>query len=414
MATARTFWQNRQGATAALMSIALVPIIGTLAISVEYSNAVKQKYTLQQIVDSTATALAKDSDVLLLNQAQLKSRALTYAKAVVTKTPVEGLGLDVTASEDEIKVDASGTVKLTFAKVLGQDSLIVQASVTVVRSKAKKIELALALDNTGSMAGTKINELKKAVRALADFMGDKSKNPGEVKISMVPFANYVRTNKSWMPNSIMASNPPGSWDGCVTDREQPNDVNDASPSSGGAARRHRFTRPQWVWSGWKWKEEDVAIDCNGLARIIPLTTDMATIKSAADSMISTGTTNVPIGLAWAWNSLTTTAPLTQAAAKDPNSEVVRAMIVLTDGDNTENYWGDNSGGAIDKRMAEVCKNIKTDGVVLYTVRVINGNADALRSCASSATHYYNITNAADMTPVFQQIATSLSKLRISK
>lgn len=413
MNAARKFWQDRRGATAALMSIALVPIIGTLAISVEYSNAIKQKYTLQQIVDSTATALAKDTDVLLLKQGELDARALTYAKGVMQKTPVDGLKLDTKAAQDDIQVKATGTVKLTFAKVLGQDSLIVEASVTVVRAKAQKIELALALDNTGSMAGSKIKELKAAVRSLADFMGDKTKNPGEVKISMIPFANYVRTDKAWMPNSILQGTPPRNWDGCVTDREQPNDVNDAVPT-GGSTTRHRFSRPQWVWAGWNWREEDVTINCDGLAKIIPLTSNMATVKSAADSMISTGTTNVPIGLAWAWNSLTTTAPLTQATPKSDKLDVVRAIILLTDGENTENYWGGNSGGAIDKRMAEVCKNIKADGIVLYTIRVIDGNAEALKACATSTSHYYNITNASDMTPVFQQIATSLSKLRIAK
>jgi Flp pilus assembly protein TadG len=413
MTLVRNFMQDRKGATAALMSIAMVPIVGTLAISIDYSKAVKQKYALQQVVDSTATALAKDTDVLLLSQTDLDARAKTYAQGVAGSIPVEDLNITVTAGEDIIHIDSDGKVKLTFGKVLGTDSLIVKASVTVQRAKAKKVELALALDNTGSMGGTKIKELKNAVRGLVDFMNDVTKNSGETRISLVPFTTYVRTDKAWMPNSILDGTPPSNWDGCVTDREQPNDVTDISPLSGGSTARHRFSKPGYVWNGSGYELKDTPISCGSLAQAIPLTSDLQVIKNAADTMIASGNTNVPIGIYWAWNSLTTTLPMTQASPKD-TKDLVRAMIVLTDGDNTSNYWGGNGGNAIDKRMAEVCNNVKADGIILYTVRVLDGNAAALKSCATSTTHYYNITSADQLTPVFQQIAASLSKLRISQ
>ncbi len=398
------FWHDRKGATAMLMSIMLVPLLGTLAISVDYSHAVKQRSTLQQVVDATATALAKDTDALLLTPAQLKARALAYANAVSGNVPVDNLNLNVTADSDKVHIDADGTVKLTFAKILGADSLIVKTSVTVERSKAKIVEIALALDNTGSMSGEKIKQLKLAVKALVDHMSDKSKNAGTTRIALVPFATTVKTDPAWMPASSLESTPPFGWDGCVTDRNQPNDATDAAPLAG---------NPDTLF--W-WRTSTATshpVSCGGLARIIPLTTDLARIRAAADTMIASGNTNVPIGVAWAWHALSPGAPLNQGSA-DGTKDLVRVMIVLTDGENTANRWGNNAGDKIDKRLTAVCNNVKATGILVYTIRVIDGDGALLRSCATSPTHYFNVTTASQLTPVFEQIASSLTKMRISK
>lgn len=409
-----TFTRDRKGVTAVMFSIALVPVIGTLAIATDYSQAMRQRSALQQIVDSTATALAKDTDALLLTPAQLNARAMAYAVGVSGSKPVDNLGLTIKIDADSVHIDATGKVKLTFAQILGTDSLVVNASVTVERAKTKNLEIALALDNTGSMTGDKIAQLKLAVKALVDYMSDKTKNPGSTKIALVPFGTYVRTDSSWMPNSYMDGKTPKKWDGCVTDRNQPYDVSDDSPLGGGAAKLYPFKKQEWVLDSKKgWQLEDVDLDCGGIAAITPLTSDLNKIKNAADQMVASGATNVPIGVAWAWHALSSGVPLNQGSPPD-TKDLQRVMIVLTDGNNTVNRWGDNSGGAIDKRLTAVCNNVKASGITIYTVRVIDGNASLLQSCATTSTHYYHVKKSSDLTPVFEQIASSLSKLRISK
>ena len=407
------FWRDRKGVTAALMSVALVPIVGTLAISTDYSKVMKQKYALQQVVDSTATSLAKDTDVLLLSSTQLQTRALAYANAVTGNTPVENLALTVAADSERIKVDAAGNVKLSFAKIFGTESLAVSVSVTVERSKTKNIEIALALDNTGSMSSSgKITQLKAAVKALVDYMGDKTKNPGNTKIALIPFTTNVKTDRSWMLDSYMETTPPTDWDGCVTDRNQPNDITDASPTSGNTGTLYSWGTEESTKYHGQWTTKMVANDCGNLAKIIPLTSDLAKIRTAADTMIADGMTNVPIGVAWAWHALSASQPLNQGSPEG-TKDLLRVMIVLTDGENTANRWGGNNGNAIDKRLTAVCNNVKATGIIVYTVRVINGDANLLKACATSPTHYYNVTNSEQMTPVFEQIASSLSRLRIS-
>jgi histidyl-tRNA synthetase len=109
----------------------------------------------------------------------------------------------------------------------------------------------------------------------------------------------------------------------------------------------------------------------------------------------------------------------------PKADLDKVIILLTDGDNTANRWDDtndatNSSQAaaivakIDKRTQKACENVKAANIKLYTVRVINGNADLLQNCASSPDMYYDVQNASQLNEVFSAIATNLANLRIAK
>ena len=94
-------------------------------------------------------------------------------------------------------------------------------------------------------------------------------------------------------------------------------------------------------------------------------------------------------------------------------------MLLTDGDNTESWDNANnkkitSVSAIDARTALACSNIKAAGIKLYTVRVIEGNAALLQSCATNPSMYFNVQSAASLTAVFTSISKSLANLRIAK
>jgi hypothetical protein len=87
----------------------------------------------------------------------------------------------------------------------------------------------------------------------------------------------------------------------------------------------------------------------------------------------------------AWQTLTSAAPF-NALPTAPDLE--RVIILMTDGDNTQNRWT-SSQTSIDARTQRVCDNIKADNIKLYTVRMIAGNAtllqaaQAIRACIST-------------------------------
>jgi hypothetical protein len=144
--------------------------------------------------------------------------------------------------------------------------------------------------------------------------------------------------------------------------------------------------------------------------MMTLSSNWSSLNSKIDAMTPTGNTNVTIGLQVGWQTLSPVAPFNAPAAAPDLDKVV---ILLTDGDNTQNRWS-NTQSVINDRTERVCANAKADNIKIYTVRVINGNADLLRNCASKPEMYFEVSQASQLNAVFTSIAQSLANLRISK
>ena len=86
---------------------------------------------------------------------------------------------------------------------------------------------------------------------------------------------------------------------------------------------------------------------------------------------------------------------------------------MTDGLNTQNRFTTEST-KIDERTAKLCANIKAAGIEIYTVLVMEGNASLLKTCASKAEMFFQLTSAGEIVTTFKAIGTSLSKLRVAQ
>jgi hypothetical protein len=189
-------------------------------------------------------------------------------------------------------------------------------------------------------------------------------------------------------------NARSTWTGCVTDRNQDYDVNNTAPSTSIVASQfvsHQYTA------------------CP--TSMMPLSSDWTALNNKIDALDPNGNTNVTIGLAWAFHTLTAAGPLGTAAV--PTTDLDKVIILLTDGDNTQNRWT-TSQADIDARTRLACTNVKAANIKLYTVRVIDGNASLLQQCATRSDMYYNVQNASQFNAVFSAIAQNLANLRIAQ
>jgi hypothetical protein len=112
----------------------------------------------------------------------------------------------------------------------------------------------------------------------------------------------------------------------------------------------------------------------------------------------------------AWQTLTAAAPFNAPA---PAPDVDKVIILLTDGQNTQNRWS-SSTSSIDARTQKVCENAATANIKVYTVRVIDGNATLIKNCATKPDMYFNVQQASQLNTVFASIAQNLANLRIAK
>ncbi|MBX3280728.1 MAG: VWA domain-containing protein [Acidobacteria bacterium] len=444
----RRFWsggEGRNGNAAILFALALVPLVGATGAAVDYSMANSNRTSMQKALDATALALAK---LMPLSQAQLDTQGWQIFQASLGNVSVTLKQSDLkiqTPATGKLILDVSGQYQPSISGVIGIQNFPVGAHAEVTWG-IKKLEVALALDNTGSMASNnKMTELKKAAKNLIDTLQKAAKNPGDVKVSIIPFHIQTKVgtsnvNATWLRWDIWESengscNKSGgyntqssctsqkvctksqynnrtdcqdhsgswvtatwtpanhnTWTGCVEDRDQDHDALDTAPTT---------TATKFP-----------AIQCSySLTEIMPLNYVWDDLKTRIDSMQPNGNTNVTIGLAWAWHSLTQGDPLTQAAAPAP--DLSKYIILLTDGDNTQNRWT-SSQNSIDTRTALACTNAKAAGFRIYTIRVINGNATLLRNCATDPSMYFDVDSASELDAVFNAIGGQLASLHLSQ
>ena len=398
------FLNDRRGGAVPMFAFAVVPLIGVVGAAVDYSRASAARSAVLATLDATALMLSRDA--ANLTDAQISAKAESMFKAQFTRTDVSGLTVTALKTSPQagsftLTVSAAGTVSTTFSRLLGKDKTDIASSADV-KWGVKKLELALVLDNTGSMSNNgKMTELKSASKNLLTTLQGAAKQPGDVKVAIIPFDKIVNVGTTYASSgwvNFAANNiQQSSWQGCVQDRDQPNDVQDTVP---GTSSSTKFP----------------AVNCSGITSIMTLTdvldtTGFTNLNAKIDAMNPSGNTNVTIGLVWGWHALTTGLPLDQASAPAPDKDKV--IVLLTDGDNTQNRWT-TSGSSIDARTALACTNAKAANIKIYTVRVIDGDANLLRTCASKTNMYYEVNQASELNNVFSSIAQNLANLRISK
>jgi Flp pilus assembly protein TadG len=449
---ATRFVRADEGNIAVIFAIALVPILGFIGAAIDYTRANAARSSMQAALDSTALMLSKDLSEGLITPSQINSKASSYFTALYTNSDAKSIAVNAvyTASSPQgstIQVNGSGAVTTDFMKVAGFPNINFNSSSTAAWGNVR-MRVAMALDNTGSMADdNKMPSMQTAAKGLIDQLSALAKNPGDIYISIVPFAKDVNVgtsnyNQDWIDWTDWDKDPANDskgtcskatkttrsscltsskrtwtpdhsqWTGCMTDRDQDYDTMNTTPVTTNTSTL--FPAEEYVSGSEKYCKSG---NSPYLQPIVPLSYNWSTLKTSITNMQPTGNTNQGIGLAWAWMTLGQGTPF-NAPAKDPNYTYKDAIILLSDGLNTQNRWYSNAA-QIDARQRLLCDNAKAAGITIYTIHVNTGKppdptSAVLQYCASSADKFFLITAASQTVDAFNSIGTSLSKLRVAK
>jgi Flp pilus assembly protein TadG len=476
---ARRFVGADDGNIAVIFTIAAIPMIGFVGAAIDYSRTNSARSSVQSALDSTALMVSKDLSSGAITASQVQQTAQNYFTALYTNPdgkPVpnaakQTVSATYTANNgnmgNTIQLTVTASVTTDFMKVLSSSLSTMNFTVSSTTAWGNvKMRVALALDNTGSMADNgKIAALRTAVAGtggLIDQLSALAKNPGDVYISVIPFAKDVNigtsnvsqtwidwtdwnaangtcsrssyttqstcvaAGKTWTPANH------NTWTGCVTDRTQNYDTLNTAPTASITATF--FPAEEYYENGEYYCKPG---NTPPLQQIAPLTYDWPSLKTIVNAMQPTGGTNQPIGLAWAWQSLTQTGPM-NAPGEDSNSQYNRVIIILSDGLNTEDRWpsygngntqNTNSLGVgyIDARQQILCNNIKNPidpktNKPMYTIYTIQVNTSSppdptssiLKSCASDSSKFFMLTSSGQIATTFTTIGTALSQLRVAQ
>ncbi len=449
-AAARRFTGANEGNIAILFGIAVIPIVTFVGAAVDYTRANAARSSMQAALNSTALMLAKDLTEGTITTSQIAAKADAYFKALYTNPETKSITITANYTQNSgngstILINGSGAVDTTLMRVAGFPTLGFNTSSTSAWGNVR-MRVAMVLDVTGSMASSgKMGAMQTAAKSLVDQLSLLAKDPGDIYISMVPFAKDVNLgssyyNSSWIDWSTWDSqsytNTWGTcskstytdrttcknngktwtpdrtkWTGCVIDRDQDYDTKNTTPSSSNAPTM--VVAEEYVSGSTKYCQSGSSAY---VGKIVPLSYDWSTIKTAIDALDPTGNTNQGIGLAWGWLTLGSGAPFNAPAKDTANYTYREAIVLLSDGLNTQNRWY-SSASQIDARQKILCDNAKAANITIYTVQVNTGGdptSAVLQYCASGTDKFFLVTDPNQTVSVFNSIGQSLAKLRVAK
>ncbi len=253
--------RDERGAIAVQFAFLALPI-AILAFGLIDMNRISlQRRQLQDALDA-ATLIAARSTATT-------DAALDTVGDAAFLVEMNGLGVTLTAANSTFRAGTGnrviGTVSVTIKPIITnlwtRTDPTITATSDVLRS-VNKLEVALVLDNTGSMAsnlgsgGTKIDALIDASKDLVDTLYAAAARASEadaVKIAVVPFSMTVNVGSAYKTATWLTGTLPAdygsdvfatrsdrfalhtamgtTWTGCVESRPDPYDISDAAPSS---------------------------------------------------------------------------------------------------------------------------------------------------------------------------------------
>jgi Flp pilus assembly protein TadG len=216
-ATLRRFMTACGGNVAMIYGLALVPLTLATGGGLDYARAVVVEAAMNDALDSAALAVASAKG---LSQTQMQTLAQQYFDANYHQSSDYGrpVAVTVTKSGQTVTVSTSCDMPTTMLRVAGYANWTVKASSTVTYGQTK-LWVALVLDNTGSMSDsdrtglTKMSALKSASHSLLTLLQGAGTNPGDVRVSIIPFARNVKIGTSyatsdWLSFDDFAAAPP--------------------------------------------------------------------------------------------------------------------------------------------------------------------------------------------------------------
>ncbi|MCA1453502.1 pilus assembly protein [Bradyrhizobium sp. BRP22] len=233
-----------------------------------------------------------------------------------------------------------------------------------------------------------------------------SGNGNNRQCKQTTYKHYWRNHPTDSAQAAAAAPGHGTWTGCINDRDQAYDTTNVDPgSSTGGTPSKQFYAEQWA-------------DCLP-STVTAMSNQWQTLKDQITAMKASGNTNQAVGLAWGWQSLSTTNGPVKAPQKETGYIYKDYIVLLSDGLNTQNRWS-TSQSAIDARQKILCQNIQADKdnpVTVFTIQVNINNGDpqsqVLKDCATNGS-FQMITNSDQTSDAFKNILTQISKLRVAR
>jgi len=266
----RRLARDRRGNVALLFAFLSIPMLMMGGAAIDYGFATRLETKLQAATDSTALLLCQTASNT--STAALNTLAQTTMTGAMGTTNLVVDPLTITSNPRQITLTAHKVSTTFFGKLTGTTRMNPGATSQCATPLPKTFEIALVLDNTGSMAESsggqsKLQAVQQAATNFVNYVYTNSSFSSATRISIVPFAGAVAVNPttyqnaSWIDQNGQSSlhwtnvlSPSGSnftsrfdifrklksssgnsswgWGGCLEMLPYPLNTQDSAPTSG--------------------------------------------------------------------------------------------------------------------------------------------------------------------------------------
>lgn len=368
--------RDEQGSMLLFVGLGLFTLVAATGIAIDMSRLQSVRAKLANSLDAAglaAGAKAHSADPYTVANNYL---SVNYPDGYLD-SQVTDLDVDVNPDNTLITLTATAEVDMTFMQIFGQETATVSASSEITREN-RGVEMVMVLDTTGSMAGTKMSDLRTAATDMVDILFGDEDTMENLWVGIVPYVTTVNIgahNTSWLRDydeDRYTDEYPHwetKWKGCVEARGQwPEDeapgLNDEPPYTGdksvATAEQLATTFPMYFWEdNWdnNWIDDDGDVHLNQNAgysdgnakgpnigcgnEVTPFTNTKSVAQDAVDELTywRRGGTMSSQGLIWGWRMLSPkwrglwnhadpSLPLDYGAPL-----MSKAVIMMTDGVN---------------------------------------------------------------------------------
>ncbi|WP_424981989.1 hypothetical protein [Maritalea sp. S77] len=192
----KRFHRDESGAFAVIFGVMAIVLIATGGSVVDFVAIQQNRSTAQISMDAAVLAL----------QPKIHTQTKAEIKAAAAKLLNEGIGnsgvsvnmLDpeIDKEEGRLLLQARISRSTFFVKFVGIDKMeaLIEAEATRARNR---LEVAMVLDNSGSMGGTKIERLREAAVLAVDIISEYKDFPNKVYFGLVPFTDMIKVNPAY-------------------------------------------------------------------------------------------------------------------------------------------------------------------------------------------------------------------------
>ncbi|WGW03847.1 pilus assembly protein TadG-related protein [Tropicibacter oceani] len=332
------FWADESGSMSyfAVAGALVMMVFGGIGIDMIHAELKRNK--VQNTLDRAVLAAANvDNEMDPTTTVQEYFSAMGMADALQSVEVTEGTG------RREVKATGHVTMPSNLMGLIGVDTLQADGAATALNGIGN-IEISLVLDVSGSMSGTKIEQLKTAAKSFVDTLIPADATDTLISISLVPYNATVNMGEDLASYFNLEDAHPFSY--CATFSasdygtpavntiDQLTQIGHFDPYSGGITNSS-----PWCPTG-------------DTSRIVPHSSDPEFLKAQIDALTANGNTAIDLGVKWGASLLDPSArpiidSMVSSGAMDTlptprpaaytDSETLKFIVVMTDGQNTSQY-----------------------------------------------------------------------------